>query len=120
MRSSESVRVEPAYHRGMSPRFVCVAVWFGAALAAGFFMVLELLNSVIRRPAELQSKFGIVPLAIVPYMESRRERLIRRSALIGAVIAVVIGVPAALWYIDTQYMPLDVLASKVMDRLGLT
>ena len=83
-------------------------------------MLLELLNRAIRRPFELQSKFGIIPLAVIPYMESPRERMIRRATLIGAFVAVLIGVPAALWYIDTQYMPLDILANKVFDRLGLT
>ncbi len=53
-------------------------------------------------------------------MEDRRERLIRRAALICAFIAVLIGVPAVLWYVDTQYMPLEVLANKVFSRLGLT
>jgi hypothetical protein len=53
-------------------------------------------------------------------MESRRERMFRRGALASALLAVLIGVPAALWYIDTQYMPLDILASKVLGRLGLT
>ena len=97
-----------------------MGIMAGGGLAAGFFVLLELLNRAIRRPAELQSKFGIIPLAVVPYMESRRERLIRRSALLAAFVAVLIGVPAALWYVDTQYMPLDVLASKVFNRLGLT
>lgn len=92
----------------------------GLALAVGYFVLLELLNRAIRRPGELQSRFGIVPLAVIPYIESRRERLIRRSALVGAFLAVLIGVPTALWYIDTTYMPLDILANKVFDRLGLT
>ena len=99
---------------------IAMGVIAGSGLAVGFFVLLELLNRVIRRPAELQAKFGIIPLAVVPYMESRRERMIRRGALLTAFLAVLIGVPAALWYIDTQYMSLDLLANKVLDRLGLT
>jgi capsular polysaccharide biosynthesis protein len=101
-------------------KIIALGVLAGGGLAAGFFMLLELLNRAIRRPFELQSKFGIIPLAVIPYMESPRERMIRRAALIAAFVAVLIGVPAALWYIDTQYMPLDILANKVFDRLGLT
>ena len=101
-------------------RMIAMGIIAGAGLAAGFFVLLELLNRAIRRPAELESKFGIIPIAVVPYMESRRERLLRRGALLAAFIAVLIGVPATLWYIDTQYMPLDILANKVFDRLGLT
>ena len=101
-------------------KLIAMGIAAGGGLAGGFFALLELLNRVIRRPSELQSKFGILPLAVIPYMESRRERRIRRTALVGAVVAVLIGVPAALWYIDTSYMPLDILANKVFDRLGLT
>jgi hypothetical protein len=101
-------------------KLIAMGIAAGGGLAAGFFILLELLNRAIRRPFELQSKFGIIPLAVIPYMESRRERMIRRAALLSAFLAVLIGVPAALWYIDTQYMPLDVLANKVFDRLGLT
>lgn len=101
-------------------KMIAMGVLAGGGLAVGFFVLLELLNRAIRRPFEIQSKFGIIPLAVIPYMESRREQMIRHTALISAFLAVLIGVPAALWYIDTQYMPLDVLANKVFDRLGLT
>jgi uncharacterized protein involved in exopolysaccharide biosynthesis len=101
-------------------KMIAFGVMAGGGLAAGFFVLLEILNRVIRRPVELQSKFGIIPLAVIPYMESTRERMIRRTALLSAFVAVLIGVPAALWYIDTQYMPLDILANQVFDRLGLT
>lgn len=101
-------------------KMIAMGVMTGFGLAGGFFVLLELLNRNIRRPTEMQSRFGIIPLAVIPYMESRRERLIRRSALVGAIGAVLVGVPVAIWYIDTQYMPIEILASKVFDRLGLT
>lgn len=101
-------------------RLIATGIAVGGGLAVGFFSLLEMLNRAIRRPFELQSRFGVIPLAVIPYMESRRERMIRRTALVSAFLAVLIGVPAALWYIDTSYMPLDILANKVFDRLGLT
>ena len=52
-------------------------------------------------------------------MESRRERTIRRTVLITAFVAVLISVPAILYYIDTQYMPLELLANKIINRLGI-
>lgn len=98
---------------------ISMGVGAGSGLAIGFFVLLELLNRVIRRPMELEARFGIIPLAVIPYMESRRERLIRRSVLVCAFLAALIGVPMVLWYIDTAYMPLNLLANKVFDRLGL-
>jgi len=31
-----------------------------------------------------------------------------------------IGVPFALWYIDTNYLPLDLLVQKVLERVGIS
>ena len=101
-------------------KLIAAGIAAGTGLAVGLFVLLEALNRTIRRPFEMQSKFGIIPLAVIPYMESSRERLTRRIALIAAFVAVLIAVPAALYLIDTMYMPLDILANKVFDRLGLT
>lgn len=92
----------------------------GLGLAVGWFLLLELLNRSIRQPGEMKSRFGIVPIVSIPYMESRRERMARRGALVAASLAVLIGVPAGLWYVDTNYMPLELLADKVITRLGLS
>ncbi len=100
-------------------KIAATGIGAGLGLAGGFFFLLELLNRAIRRPAELKSRFGIVPLANIPYMESRRERTMRRAVLITAFVAVLISVPAVLYYIDTQYMPLELLANKIINRLGI-
>ena len=101
-------------------KLIAAGVAAGGGLAIGFFMLLELLNRTIRRPFEMQSKYGIIPIAVIPYMESRQERMTRRMLLVGAFLAALIGIPALLYYIDTTYMPLELLANKVFDRLGLT
>jgi polysaccharide chain length determinant protein (PEP-CTERM system associated) len=101
-------------------KLIAAGIGAGGALAVGFFMLLELLNRTIRRPFEMQSKYGIIPIAVIPYMESRKERMARRALLVGAFLAALIGIPVALYLIDTHYMPLDLLANKVFDRLGLT
>jgi uncharacterized protein involved in exopolysaccharide biosynthesis len=98
-------------------KIAAMGIGAGLGLAGGFFMLLEFLNRSIRRPAEIQSRFNIVPIAVIPYIESRRERLLRRSALIVAVLAVLIVVPAILWYIDTNHVPLELIAERIMDKL---
>lgn len=105
-----------------SPDRVMIAasgVGMGLALAAGFFLLMELLNRTVRRPIEITNRLGITPLAVLPYMESRRERLVRRSLRVAAALIVLAGVPAALWAVDTYYLPLDLVADRVLDRLGL-
>ncbi len=102
------------------PVIAATGIAAGLGLAAGFFVLLEILNRTIRRPSELQSRFDIVPIATIPYMESRRERFARRAVLVTAFLAVLIGVPAGLWYIDTTYMPLELLADKIIAKLGFS
>jgi hypothetical protein len=82
-------------------------------------VLLELLNRSIRRPAELTSRFNVVPITTIPYMESRRRRVLRRGGLIFATLFVLVTVPAVLWYIDTNYLPLDILVQKGLTRFGL-
>lgn len=91
----------------------------GVALAAGFFMLLELLNFSIRRPAEIESRFGIRPIASIPYIESRSEKYLRRGLLMSALVLVLVGVPAALWYVDSNIMPLEIVAAKIINWLGI-
>lgn len=102
------------------PLIAAAGIGFGLALATGFFMLMELLNRTVRRPAEITSRLGITPFASLPYMESRGGRLLRRGLRVAAALAVLIGVPAALWVIDSYYLPLDLLADRLASRLGLS
>lgn len=102
------------------PRVLVMGAAVGAALAGGFFVLLEVLNRTVRRPAELIGKFNVTPIATIPYMESRGRRIMRRSALVIGSLIALIGVPLALWYIDTNYLPLDLLVQKILDRLGIS
>lgn len=101
------------------PRTAIMGAAFGIVLAGAYFMLLELLNRAIRRPEELISRFEVTPIAVVPYMESRTQRLIRRGSIIATTVLVLLGVPLLLWYIDTQYLPLELIVEKGLDKLGL-
>jgi len=100
------------------PRIAALGIGAGLGLAGGFFFLLELLNRRIRRPAEIMSHFDITPIATIPYIESRIEKARRRAFLVIAVAAVLIGVPAMLWYVDTNIIPLELIANRIMDRLS--
>ncbi|KPP83970.1 MAG: Protein of unknown function (DUF1192) [Rhodobacteraceae bacterium HLUCCA08] len=101
------------------PQIAILGTGFGIALAGGYFALLEFLNRSIRRPAELASRFQITPITAIPYMESRGRRMLRRVGLVGAMVAVVVGVPAALWYIDTNYVPIELIVERGLSTLGL-
>lgn len=100
-------------------RIAAMGVGLGLGLAGGFFFLLEMLNRTIRRPSEIESRFNITPIASIPYIESRQQKFFRRFALIAAFVAVLIGVPLVLWYIDTNYMPLELIVDKVTGMLPL-
>lgn len=100
-------------------KIAAAGVGLGLALAGGFFALMELLNNAIRRPAELQARFQVSPLAVIPYIESRQERRRRQTVMMALTLAVLVLIPLGLWAIHTQYMPLDLLAQKVVSRLGL-
>lgn len=96
-----------------------IGIFSGIGLAVGYFVLLETLNRDIRRPAELSERFNVMPIATIPYMESRAAQFMRRGVLVVAMVAVLIGVPLALWYIDTYYLPLEVIVQKSLTKLGL-
>lgn len=101
------------------PKIAIMGLGAGLGLAAGFFMLLEMLNRAVRRPAELTARFKITPLATIPYMESRGHKIARRAGLVTAFMVVLIGVPTGLWYVDTHYLPLEILVQKALNKAGL-
>lgn len=101
------------------PKIAIMGLAVGLALAGGYFLLLEVLNRTVRRPAELTGRFNIIPLATIPYMESSGHRIARRAGMIIAMLVVVAGVPVGLWYIDTYYQPLEILVQKILNRVNL-
>jgi uncharacterized protein involved in exopolysaccharide biosynthesis len=89
----------------------------GFVLGLGIIVLLEFLNTAIRRPADLTTKLGITAFGTLPYIRTRQE-IRRRRLLIGLAFVVVLGViPAGLWWVHTQIMPLDLMLERVLDRL---
>jgi uncharacterized protein involved in exopolysaccharide biosynthesis len=97
----------------------------GAGIGAGFTLglavvvLLELFNKGIRRPVDLTNKLGITPFATLPYYRSPFERRRRSGLIIGVLAAIIVGVPALLWAVDTYVMPLDLLIDRMVNFIGL-
>lgn len=92
----------------------------GMMAAAGLFIVFEFLNQKLRHPAEMKSRFNIVPLGVIPYVETRGEKLRRRGLRMAGLLAVAILVPLALYLLHTEVIPLELLADRILRQLGLT
>lgn len=99
------------------PKIMGMGVAAGLALAGGLFMLLELLNTTIRRPVDISHALNITPLVTIPRFETQADRRRRHIAQLATLAVVAVAVPASLWAVDTYFMPLDLLFEKVMDRL---
>jgi uncharacterized protein involved in exopolysaccharide biosynthesis len=88
-------------------------------LAAGLAVLLEMLNPAIRSSADFQRQLQIAPLAAIPYVRTRRERLRRGAGLALAALAVVVAVPAGLWAVDRHVRPLQSIVERLAERAGV-
>jgi len=91
----------------------------GLGLGGALVVLLELLNRTVRRPADLTRALQISPLGTLPYIATSSETVRRRGALLGMVALLAVGVPAGLYLLHVEYMPLDLLADRAMSRIGL-
>lgn len=101
------------------PKIAITGALLGGGLAAAYFLLMELLNRKIRRPAEMIGHFNVTPITTIPYIESPNQRLLRRTGMVATTLIVLIGVPLGLWYIDTHYLPLEQIVRKGLGTLGI-
>lgn len=92
---------------------------FGILAGLGLIVLLEILNRSIRRPEDLVSKLGIAPLATIPYITAVGENSHRRKLRILGVIVILLGIPVVVYAVHTYYQPLDLLAERIMDKIGV-
>jgi polysaccharide chain length determinant protein (PEP-CTERM system associated) len=101
------------------PRVAQAGVLAGFAMAGGLFLLLEMLNTAIRRPKELTTALGITPFAVLSYIETDQQRRRRRVLWMVIIGGLVTALAATAWALHTYYLPMDLLITKVVDRLGL-
>lgn len=92
---------------------------FGAMVGVGIVVLMEVLNKTVRRPADLVKALGIAPIATLPYVKTQRERVLDRVAQAAIVLIIIAGIPAALYAVHYLYLPLDLLAERVMNKIGV-
>ena len=85
----------------------------------GLVLLLELLNDSVRRPEDLVARFGISPFTTIPYIRTRQQVFLQRSLKLVTILAIIIGIPAAVYAVHVYYLPVDQVAEKVMNRLGV-
>lgn len=91
----------------------------GILAGLGLVALLEFLNRSIRRPEDLVSRLGITPLATIPYIPTTGETMRRSAFRTIRLLVILLGIPTALYAIHIYYQPLDFLAERVMNRIGI-
>ena len=91
----------------------------GLGAGLGFVVLLEMLNRSIRRPLDLTEKLGLEPFATIPYIRTAGETRRKRSLVVLALVLVAVAIPAALLAVHTLYLPLDLVFSELLAKIGL-
>ena len=105
-----------------SPNRPMIAATGAAAGVAGglaLVVLLELLNGSIRRPVDITRALGITPLATLPMMRTPREIALRRSLVVSLILVGCAVAFGGVFYTHTQIMPVDLIATRVIEEIGL-
>ena len=100
-------------------KIIAMGTALGLALGLGLVALLELLNTSVRRPIDLEHRLNITPIGTIPYSRTPGEMMRRRLAILFAFLVIAAGLPAGAWVIDTYYMPIDLILAKISTKLGL-
>ncbi|MGX0978392.1 polysaccharide chain length determinant protein (PEP-CTERM system associated) [Roseovarius sp. MBR-51] len=109
-------------NRPTKPNRVLIAgggTGFGILAGIGLIVLIELLNRTARRPEDIVNRIGIRPLATIPYMRSRSEIFWKRLIKITIYLVILVGLPAAIYAVHLYYLPLDLLADRAMNKIGV-
>ena len=92
---------------------------FGILAGIALVVLIELLNRTARRPEDIVRRIGVRPLATIPYMHSRGEVVWKRLFKAVIYLTILIGLPAAVYAVHLYYLPLDLLADRAMNKIGV-
>ena len=93
--------------------------FFGILSGIGLIVLMEMLNRSIRRPEDMMRTLGISPIATLPYIQTRKEAVMRRGRKLLIALMILIAITAAVYAVHTYYQPLDLIAERIMNKLGM-
>ena len=76
---------------------------FGIMAGLGLIVLLEVLNTTVRRPVDLVKSLGVTPIATIPYLRTRQQNIRRRMSQLAVILIVAALVPASIYALHTYY-----------------
>jgi len=100
-------------------RVQIVAAGGGGAMAIGLALVvlLEFLDNSIRTAGDLERRLQLRPIAVIPYVSTRQERISKLLRRLLTVCLILLGIVAALAIAHLYVTPLDILAERVWFKI---
>lgn len=100
-------------------RIAAMGAAAGLGMGLGLIVLLEFLNTAVRRPIDIVNGLQMTPIMTIPYLHTRAQIWRRRLIVFAILAAVLIGVPAALFYVNANIQPLQPIFDDVLRRMGL-
>ena len=94
-------------------------VAFGIFAGIGLVLLMEMLNNTARRPEDIIKRLGVTPLTTIPYTRTRGQRFRQQSGKLLLSLVILVGIPGLVYAVHLYYLPLDLIADKVMNKMGV-
>ena len=101
------------------PRIVLAGVFGAIAAGFGVVVLLEMLDRSIRSGGDLERLLQLRPICTIPYVKTIAERRRKKLVVAATLVAIPILLAAAAILVQIYYLPLDLLAERLSQRLGL-
>ena len=92
---------------------------FGIFSGIALILLMEVMNSTARRPEDIIKQLGVTPFITIPYTRTRRQKFGQRGAKLLLILVIVVGIPASIYAVHVYYLPLDLIADKIMNKMGV-
>ena len=99
------------------PRVIIGGLFGGLAGGVGLLILRQLLDKAVYRSADLERKLQLQAIVTIPYVVTEQERRRKTRNIIIVLVLTIAAVAALLVAIDMYYLPLDVLAERLTERL---
>ena len=101
------------------PRIMMAGGMGGIVVGLALVLLVEMLTKCIRTVSDLERALQLRPIAAIPYVTTSSERRTRRLRFAATVSLVLVTAGGGLALVHTYYLPLDLLAGKVAQKVGL-